>query len=206
MIDLTPDELLSTTRAVRRQLDFTRPVENSVIEECISIAQQAPNAGNSQDWHFVVVKDPKLRIKLGELYRRARDRNFPKTQSSIPRDKIRMKEDATFLADHMQDAPVLVIPCIAGRTDGLSVAKQAVKWASILPAVWSFMLAARARGLGTTITTNHLALEEEAAELLGIPFKEVMQTMLVPVAYRKREALKRGLRNNVSTMIHWDGW
>jgi nitroreductase len=68
------------------------------------------------------------------------------------------------------------------------------------------MLAARARGLGTTITTNHLALEEEAAELLGIPFKEVMQTMLVPVAYRKREALKRGLRNNVSTMIHWDGW
>ncbi len=210
MFNLSPDELLTSTRAVRRRLDFTKPVPREVIEECVSIAQQAPNAGNSQDWHFVIVKDPQLRIKLGELYRKGRDRNFPKALSnpSAPPspDKVRMKEDATYLADHMQDAPVLVIPCIAGRTDGFPTSKQAVKWASIIPAVWSFMLAARARGLGTTITTNHLAYEEETAELLRIPFREVMQTMLVPVAYTKGESYKRGLRKNPSSMIHWDRW
>ena len=214
-LPLSPDELLTTTRAVRRRLDFTRPVERAVIEECLTIAQQAPTGSNRQRWHFVVVTDPAKRAALAELYRRAWDVYLtmptaaPNLRFDDPgRDAVqqRVASSAQYLADHLQDVPVHVIPCITGRTDGQPVRGQAGAWGSILPATWSFMLAARARGLGTAWTTLHLMFEEEAAKLLGIPYAEFMQAALIPVAYTKGTDFKPAPREPLDRVVHWDAW
>ena len=99
-----------------------------------------------------------------------------------------------------------VIPCIEGRPEKLPYAAQAAKWGSILPATWSFMLAARARGLGTAFTTFHLSHEREAAELLGIPFDRVAQAALVPVAYADKTEFRPALRNPLEEVVHWNKW
>ena len=214
-LDLSPDELLSTTRSVRRRLDLTRPVDLALIEQCLDLAQQAPSGGNQQGWSFVVVTDPQKRRTLGALYKQGWDaylqsmsnRVAAEAEASMPsRDILRVYRSAQYLADHMSDVPVLVIPCIAGRTDGASAADQAGHWGSILPAVWSFMLAARARGLGTCWTTLHLPHEREAAELLGIPYGEVMQAAMIPVAYTIGEEFRPGPRKALDTIVHWDQW
>lgn len=204
---MTPDELLTTTRAVRLGLDLMRPVERNVIEECVAIAQQAPSASNRQDWHFVIVTDREKRAALGELYKRGGASYFarPGQLSGNPmQEKIR--RSAVYLAEHIQDVPVHVIPCIKGRTDGLPALAQAAKWGSIFPAVWSFMLAARVRGLGSTITSFHLAFEEESAKILDIPYKEVMQACLLPLAYTKGTKFNPAPRMDLNEMIHWEKW
>jgi nitroreductase len=155
-LDLSPDGLLSTTRSVRRRRDLTRPVDPTLIEQCLDLAQQAPSGGNQQGWSFVIVTDP---------------------------DK-----------------------CVTGRTDGASTAVQASPWGSILPAIWSFMLAARARGLGTCWTTLHLPHQREAAELLGIPYEEVMQAEMIPVAPTIGEEFRPRPRKALDTIVHWDRW
>jgi nitroreductase len=148
LLDMTPDQVLSTTRAVRRRLDLTRPVAREVLEECLRLAQQA----------------------------------------------------------HIHEVPVHVIPCVEGRTDGMPGAAQASRWGSIIPAAWSFMLAARARGLGTAWTTFHLRHERKAAELLGIPYDKVMQVALIPVAHTVGTDFKPAARKPLDTMVHWDRW
>jgi nitroreductase len=201
---LTPDELLATTRAVRKRLDLERPVEREVLEECLRLAQQAPTASYRQDWHFVVVTDPERRAGLAELYRRASS-DYLGAAVEDPR-RAPIVESARYLAEHLHDVPVHVIPAIEGRVDGAPAAAQASRWASIVPAAWSFMLAARARGLGTCWTTFHLAHEREAAELLGIPYDGFTQAALIPVAYTKGTDFKPGRRLPLETMVHWDAW
>jgi nitroreductase len=211
-LPLLPDELLSTTRAVRKRLDFTRPVPREVLEECFALAQQAPSGSNSQGWHFVVVTDPARRAALADIYRvgwRGYAGSPPAYGPDDPRARTpqaKVRASAQYLADHMQDVPVLVIPCIKGRTDGLPAASQAGVWGSIIPATWSFMLAARARGLGTAWTTLHLGGEREAAAVLGIPYDEVMQVALIPVAYTKGTDFQPGPRRPLETMVHWESW
>ncbi len=208
---LTADEVLTTTRSVRKRLDFSRPVERSVIEECLRIAQQAPSGSNRQGWHFVVVTDAAKRRAIADLYRRnwERYRATPGAQYNDPgraATQGRVRDSAQYLADHFHEAPVLLIPCIHGRTDGLPASAQSGVFGSILPAVWSFMLAARARGLGTCWTTIHLAYEREAADVLGIPYDEVMQVALTPVAYTKGTDFKPAPREPLETVVHWDQW
>jgi nitroreductase len=211
-LSLTPDELLSTTRAVRRRLDLTRPVERNVLEECLALAQQAPSGSNSQGWHFVVVTDPAKRAALAEIYRvgwRAYIGAISAQQAGDPARQAtqqRVRASAQYLADHLHEVPVHVIPCIRGRTDGQPAAQQAGVWGSILPAVWSFMLAARARGLGTAWTSLHLSGEAEAARVLGIPYAEVMQAALIPVAYTKGTSFQPAPRAPLDTIVHWDQW
>ncbi len=213
-LDLSPDELLTTTRSVRLRLDLQRPVEREVIEECLDIAQQAPSGGNQQSWSFLVVTDQEKRRAIGELYKQGWDSYLKAIAASpaanasgIPRrDVVRVYRSAQYLADHMGDVPVLVIPCIAGRLDQATTEQQAGQWGSILPATWSFMLAARARGLGTCWTTLHLSHEPEAADVLGIPYDEVMQAALIPLAYTIGDDFKPGPRRPLDTMIHWDTW
>jgi nitroreductase len=215
ILPLSPDELLSTTRAVRKRLDLGRPVEREVLEECLALAQQAPTGSNRQDWQFLVVTDAAKRAGLADLYRRGADimRNDPNSPRNKPYEdpamraayeRVRVSSD--HLYDHMQDVPVLVVPCIAGRLDGLPASAQAGKWGSILPAMWSFMLAARSRGLGTVWTTLHLRFEEEASRLLGIPYAEYTQAALIPVAYTIGTDFKPGPRAPLETMVRWDTW
>lgn len=213
MLSLSPDELLSTTRSVRLRLDLKRLVERSLIEECLDLAQQAPTGGNQQGWSFVVVTEPEKRRALGALYKQGWDAYLQEISSraaempAMPRrDVLRVYRSAQYLADHMGDVPVLVVPCISGRGEGAAIEDQASQWGSILPAVWSFMLAARARGLGTCWTTLHLAHEREAADLLGIPFDRVMQAALIPLAHTIGDEFRPGPRKPLATMTHWEEW
>jgi nitroreductase len=210
VLELTPDELLSTTRCVRRRLDLERPVEREVLEECLRLAQQAPAASYREDWHFVVVTEPEQRAALGGLWRSSGERYLstrrPDPSVGLPPRTQRLLDSVWHLMDHIGDVPVHVIPCIEGRTDGKSAAQQASRWGTIGPAVWSFMLAARSRGLGTCWTTFHLAYEEEAAELLGIPYAEVMQVALIPVAYALGTDFRPAPRKALDTMVHWERW
>jgi nitroreductase len=202
-LDLTPDQLLSTTRAVRKRLDLARPVEREVLEECLDLAMQAPTGGNAQGWHFVVVTDPDRKAALADLYRRSKRENDP---AETPAGHERIMEGSKYLADHLHEVPVLVIPCIQGRVDDAPLLVQAVAWGSILPAVWSFMLAARARALGSSWTSLHLAYEREAAAVLGVPYDEVMQVAMIPVAYTLGTDFKPGARRRGTEAIHWEKW
>ena len=216
LLDLTPDQLLSTTRAVRKRLDFTRPVEPELIRECIELAVQAPTGSNSQRWHFVVVTDAEKRRALAELYRRGWDAAYgsdaARSQRRVPQDPAlartqeRVLSSAEYLAEHMHEVPVLVVPCIQGRFEGQPSVAQAGMWGSILPAVWSFMLAARARGLGTSWTTLHLFHEQEAAQVLGIPYEKVTQAALIPVAHTLGTDFKPGPRRPLDRDLHWNEW
>lgn len=217
-LDLSPDELLTTTRSVRKRLDFSRPVEPELIKECLELAVQAPTGGNSQGWHFVVVTDAQQREALGSIYRKGWATYVELTVSGNPmrpdqsltreqaRTLVRVRDSAQYLADHMHEVPVLIVPCIWGRSDSLGVVGQAGTWGSILPAAWSFMLAARARGLGTCWTTVHLFYEQEAAEVLGIPYEHIMQTALIPVAYTLGTDFKPVPRVPLESIVHWERW
>ncbi len=208
LLELTPDELLTTTRAVRKRLDLERPVGREVLEECLALAQQAPTGSYKQDWHFLVVTDPGLRAGLAELWRKGGEKYLAGVSDpdEIPGMMGRVLGGVFHLRDHLHEVPVHVIPCIEGRTDGKGVFAQASRWGSIMPAAWSFMLAARSRGLGSVWTSFHLAHEQEAAELLGIPYDEVMQAALIPVAYTVGTDFKPAKRAPLETMVHWDGW
>jgi nitroreductase len=208
VLDLTPDDVLATTRTVRKRLDLTRPVEREVLEDCLLLAQQAPSSSFSQNWHFVVVTDAGKRAALGELWRSVAGPYLQHRSAAAAADPniARISDAVRHLAEHIHEVPVHLIPCVEGRTDGKPAAAQASRWASIIPAAWSFMLAARARGLGTAWTTFHLRHERAAAELLSIPYDQVMQAARIPVAYTVGTEFKPAVRNSLDTMAHWDQW
>jgi nitroreductase len=217
LLDLGPDELLSTTRSVRKRLDLERPVEPALLRECFELAAQAPTGSNAQGWHFVVVTDPDKRTALGEMYRRAWQMFYGDVDAAVaalPQDDPghvastrRVLDSAAYLSEHLGAVPVHVIPCIEGRVDqGAPVALQATVWGSLLPAAWSFMLAARSRGLGSCWTTLHLVFEQQAQELLGLP-DDVTQGALIPVAHvLGGTGFKPGRRRDLGRIIHHDGW
>ncbi|MBM3692729.1 MAG: nitroreductase family protein [Actinobacteria bacterium] len=186
VLPLTIDELLTTTRAVRRRLDLSRPVPRSVVEECLRLAFQAPNGSNGQDWRWVLVDDPDLRCEMAAIYRAgmadhaARDRG---AEAAAPPADDRVAASVAHLAEHLGEVPVLVVPTIGLRYGDMSTFQSASRWGSVLPAVWSFHLALRSRGLGSAWTTIHLYRETEMAELLGIPDDGQSQVGLFPVAY-----------------------
>ena len=205
-LDLTPDELLSTTRAVRKRLDLTRAVPRELLEECLNLAQQAPTAGYSQTWHFVVVTDAEKRAALGELWREVAYPYLKRGGGAREGQLLRISDAVVHLAEHIHEVPVHVIPCVEGRYEGKPTALVASIYGSIIPAAWSFMLAARSRGLGSVWTTFHLMHEEKAAEILGIPYDKVTQVALIPVAYTLGTDFKPGKRKPLDTMVHWDSW
>ncbi len=204
------DHLLTTTRSVRKRLDLGRPVEPEVIEACLEIALQAPSGSNRQGWHFIVVRDSERKKGLAELYRKAVMVHFESEHRVVfpadhPRagEQARIESSAMHLAERMEDTPVLVVPCIEGRVENEGVLAQASVYGSILPAVWSFMLALRSRGLGSAWTTLHLMFEEEAARLLNVPATHT-QVALLPVAYYTGDDFKRAPRLPLREVIHWD--
>jgi nitroreductase len=210
---MTPDELLTTTRAVRKRLDLTRPVPRELVTECIDIALQAPTGSNRQGWHFVVVDDPDKKAALAELYGRAFDPYAASGENPWPEGDARhdrfgaVRSSAVYLREHLHEVPYHVIPCAQGRiAKGNPATSAASFFGSVIPAAWSFMLAARARGLGTAWTTLHLVFEREAADLLGMPYEQVTQVALIPVAFTIGTDFKPAKRVPAEQVTHWNEW
>ncbi len=200
------DELLTTTRAVRKRLDLTRPVGRDVILECVRLAMQAPTASNAQDWRWVVITDADKRAAIADIYRSigaeylaqaAAGASDPQTQ--------RVYRSAFGLTETLAQVPVHVIPCLESRFDGSNLLVAASAWASIIPAGWSFLLALRSRGLGSVWTTMHLAKEREVAEVLGIP-DTATQAALFPVAYTIGTDFRPASRPPPETITYWNTW
>ena len=219
-LNLSAEQLLATTRAVRQRLDFNKPVSQALIKECVEVALQAPTGGNTQGWQFVAVFDADKRAALAELYRKGwalyKESNgsvfdlAKKTGAGKARDQmVRVARSADYLADNIEKVPVLMIPCISGRIEQRSAAGNialASVDGSILPATWSYMLAARNRGLGTCWTTVHLMNEKAAAEILGIPYAEVTQCALIPTAFTIGSEFKPARRKPLEGVLHIDQW
>lgn len=200
------DEVLTTTRAVRKRLDLTRPVEREVILECVRLAMQAPTASNAQDWRWVVITDADKRAAIAEIYRSigAEYLSYAAANTTDPQTQ-RVYQSALGLTETLAKVPVHVIPCLEGRFDKADHLVAASAWASIIPAGWSFLLALRSRGLGSVWTTMHLAKEQEVAEVLGIP-STVTQAALFPVAYTIGTDFRRAARPPAESITFWNTW
>lgn len=211
-LPLSAREVLTTTRAVRMRLDLERSVERDVIEECLHLAFQAPNGGDQQTWGWVVVDDPETRGRMAAIYHRAlmdyierpRSRSAGGGTPQTPKQQ-RMAESVMYLTERLAEVPVLVVPTFHGRCEQGSVFEQASRWGSIAPGVWSFMLALRLHGLGSSWTTIHLHREAEMGELLGIPPTET-QAGLFPVAHTLGTAFKVADRSASASRIFWNRW
>ncbi|GAA0942673.1 nitroreductase family protein [Kribbella koreensis] len=211
-LDLTPDELLTTTRTVRKRLDLERAVPMELIRECIEIALQAPSGSNRQTWHWLVITDAEKRAAIGEYYRRSVESYLesPGAAGRLHADdpdrapvQQRVGSSVAYLGEKMGQVPVLVIPCL--QVKSLGAGNQAGIWGSILPAAWQYCLAARARGLGTAWTTLHMTYEQEISELLGLP-EDIRQSVLLPTAYYTGDTFKPAPRQPVEEVLHIDGW
>ena len=208
------DSLLSTTRAVRKRLDLDREVPDDVLLECLQLAVQAPTGSNQQGWRWLVVRDAEKKAGLAEIYRKAGGDYLAAAaaDSDGAGQMGRVLDSANYLAQNLEKVPAMVIPMIIGRLDavdagsatGTNVTNAAAGlMGSIIPAMWSFQLALRSRGLGSCYTTLHLGLEQEAAELLEIP-AHMTQAGLLPVAYTKGTDFKVAKRPPVEEITYLD--
>ncbi|OBG72475.1 MULTISPECIES: nitroreductase family protein [unclassified Mycobacterium] len=212
-LNLSFDEVLTTTRSVRKRLDFDKPVPREVLMECLELALQAPTGSNSQGWQWVFVEDAEKKKAIGDVYL-ANARAY----LSLPTAKYaegdtraermdKVKDSAVYLAEHMHEAPVLLIPCIYGREEKQPLGGVSF-WASLFPAVWSFCLALRSRGLGSCWTTLHLVNdgEKQVADVLGIPHDKYSQGGLFPIAYTKGTDFRPAKRVPAEQLTHWNSW
>ncbi len=204
------DRLLTTTRAVRRRLDVSRPVEPEVIETCLRLALQAPSGSNDQPWRWLVVTDPEKRRRIAEwVGRSGRDviaARLEAARRAADAAETRLYASVQHLLDHLAEVPVHVVPCVEGRlpADASAIAASSY-FGSILPAIWSFQLALRSRGLGSVLTTLHLVYERKVAELLDIP-EHVAQIALLPVAYTRGEEFRPAPRRPLEDVSYWNSW
>lgn len=204
--DLTQtDALLSTTRAVRKRLDLDREVPDDVLLECLQLAIQAPTGSNRQGWRWLVVRDAEKKKQLADIYRRAGGAYLAEAAKTVDAESQtgRVMDSANYLAQNLERVPVMVIPMIIGRLETADTNAAAGLFGSIIPAMWSFQLALRSRGLGSCYTTLHLGHEQEAAELLGIP-EHMSQAGLLPVAYTKGTDFKGANREPVEEITYLD--
>jgi nitroreductase len=207
-LNLSVDDVLTTTRSVRKRLDLEKPVSREVLVECLELALQAPTGSNAQGWQWVFVDDREKKKALADIYRTAATPylDLPKPEYGDERDEQRPRvyDSAKYLNEHLHEVPVMLIPCLEGRPEGTG----AGFWGSLLPAVWSFMLALRSRGLGSAWTTLHLHGdgEKQAAEILGIPFDKYSQGGLFPIAYTKGTDFRPAKRLPAEQVTHWNNW
>ena len=202
------DYILETTRSVRKRLDLTRPVDKDVVMECLDIALQAPTGGNAQGWKWLIVTDAEKKSKIGEYYRDsfrsyARGDRIPSRSILDPNQQKKVYDSASYLADHMGEAPMMIFACIHGRTTKHQHA--AGLYGSIIPAAWSLMLALRARGIGAAWTTLHLAYEKECNKILEIP-DNVTTAVMLPVAHFTGETFKKAKRLPAGDLTYWNTW
>lgn len=206
------DHLLTTTRAVRKRLDLERPVPRELVLDCIRVAVQAPTGGNVQQWRWLVVDDPERRAVVAAAYRRAYEPYIEAQKQAVTQagrtdaSTQGIIDSSMHLAQVLDRVPVHVIPCALGLPPTSGPQGTLAGWyGSILPAVWSFCLAARARGLGTAWTTLHLGYEADVAAALGIP-ATVSQVALVPVAFYTGGDFKPATRRPIEEVTYFNEW
>jgi nitroreductase len=212
-LNLSVDEVLTTTRSVRKRLDFDKPVSREVLMECLDLALQAPTGSNSQGWQWVFVEDAEKKKAIGDMYLARALPYLSSPSAEYPEGDTRgermgkVRDSATYLAERMHEAPVLLIPCLQGRGEQARLGGVSF-WASLFPAVWSFCLALRSRGLGSCWTTLHLLDdgEQQAAEVLGIPYDKYSQGGLFPIAYTKGTDFRPAKRLPAEQLTHWNAW
>ena len=212
-LNLSVDEVLTTTRSVRKRLDFDKPVSREVLMECLDLALQAPTGSNSQGWQWVFVEDAEKKKAIGDIYLARALPYLSSPSAEYPEGDTRgermgkVRDSATYLAERMHEAPVLLIPCLQGRGEQARLGGVSF-WASLFPAVWSFCLALRSRGLGSCWTTLHLLDdgEQQAAEVLGIPYDKYSQGGLFPIAYTKGTDFRPAKRLPAEQLTHWNAW
>jgi len=216
-------EAIHSARAVRRFRPD--PVPEAVITEILDAAIRAPSAGNAQNWVFLVVRDAEQRRKLGIIYRKASDiasamyaaRGRP---PHLTEEQFRrLMSSGSFLWDHLAEAPVILVPCqtqpkvpppealppdVRARHLEEQRYVERIRGASIYPAVQNVILACRAFGLGTTITTNHIRCEDEVKAVLGVP-DDVQTFALMPIGY-PLDAFGPVVRRPVAEVAYADRW
>ncbi len=211
-LDLSVDEVLTTTRAVRKRLDVSRPVPRAILEECLDLALQAPNGSNRNEWRWIIVDDPAMMAKLADEYRAAMgilqrgEQPSPLPPAGEAPREGKLMESALSLPEKLDSMPAILIPLMPGRADGRTIPEQAAMWGSIIQAVWSFFLALRARGLGSVWTTVALRREQEIAGLLGIPFDRYTQVGMFPIAYTIGTDFSKAWRKPVPEVLTYNGF
>ncbi len=217
VLDLSIDELLTTTRAVRKRLDLERPVERAVVEECLELALQAPTGSNHQKWRWLVVDDRATIEAAADIFKVAmaqysEDIDAGREHYDRHGDRmVQIGESVAHLRENLHRVPALLVPVMIDRfgvlRSGLGQTfHHASQWGSIAPAVWSFMLALRSRGLGSVWTTIHLLREQEMADLLGIPYDTHIQAGMFPVAYTIGTDFRPASRHPVSEVLAYNRW
>lgn len=213
-LNLSADEVLTTTRSVRKRLDLDKPVPREVLMECLEIALQAPTGSNAQGWQWMFITDPVKKQAIADIYRTNALPYLDRLRPDYGEGDVRsermdfVSDSAKYLAEHLHEVPVMLIPCLEGRPEKASLGISASFWASLFPAAWSYCLALRSRGLGSCWTTLHLLEdgEKQAAEVLGIPYEEYSQGGLFPIAYTKGTDFKPAKRLPAEQVAHWDSW
>ena len=208
-LNLSVDTVLQTTRAVRKRLDLSKEVPVDLLKECLNLSLQSPTASGQALTHFVLIGDAEKKEKIANLYRKAfgiyqKEKKTVSTHHPDQNSAGRMVDSAQYLAANMHKVPWLLIPVMVGRYK--TSLECASVYGSILPSVWSFMLAARERSLGTCWTTLHLMFEKEAAEILGVPFDRYTQVALIPIAFSKGTDFKEAPRKDLSNFLHMETW
>jgi nitroreductase len=198
------DRLLTTTKQVRKRLDLDRQVPTELLLECIDISNHAPVGGNIERNQWMIVTDPDLKVRIAEFYA-AVGRGYLGAAAPEARGRgAKVVDSATYLVDHLAEVPALVIPLTTGSPPE-ELGASAGYWGSVLPAVWSFQLAARARGLGSCWTTFHLAHAAAVAEILGLP-DDMTQCALLPVAFYTGDGFTPAPRRDARRIAHLNGW
>lgn len=213
--------VLTTTRAVRRRLDFDRPVSRETIVECLEVALQAPTGGNAEDWRFVAIDDSDVCNQVAALYRACYDeyvrtpldaagQDAPEVRGrlGLSDSTARILAGAAYLAENIHRAPWLVVACATRPNpehDPIASGTTAAVYGSVFPAVWSFCLALRSRGLGSIITTLTQNRPEALADILGIP-EGTTQCCLLPVAYTLGTDFKPAPRRPLNEVLFWNHW
>lgn len=212
-LNLSVDEVLATTRSVRKRLDLHKPVPRDVLMECLELALQAPTGSNAQGWQWIFITETDTKKAVADIYLRNAESYLRQYNPQYPAGDIRgermplVRDSAMYLAEHMHEVPVLMVPCLEGRVEQAPLLSSSF-WASLFPAAWSFCLALRSRGLGSCWTTLHLVAdgEKQAAEVLGIPYENYSQGGLFPIAYTKGTDFRPAKRLPAESVTHWNSW
>ncbi len=218
------DEVLTTTRAVRRRLNFDKPVERELVEECLRLAQQATMGSNLEDWRFVAVSEPEQKARVAALYRDTWEQTVeiplrerrPDTVTRLD-PGVRSNEEAQarqqrvlksvkYLVDNLERVPVIMFACSAKPVPDTALGDRASGYyGSIIPIAWSFMLALRSRGLGSVMATAIVFHSERLSEVLELPEGTHPITM-IPVAYTDTLDFKPAPRRPLEEILRWERW